>query len=996
MNNISDKNILKYQEKYEEKKKKTEKEKEKEKEKVKDKEKEKHYSNYINNINDEHDIYEDNYSRGKTQSYRSHEYKLEHIMKKKEEYDNNTYWKKKKYKEYSQDKKYNEEYYNKDSSYSYKRKYVQKRNEHNIPDNYDNCSEFSMERVNLNDDEEDYDKHYYLEREDGYKNSRKYKLSEKKYSPYDNEKMRKYSHYDDKSFNMHIYYKKKFTYHNDMNNSDYMNKTYVESKYRNDFSDNYKKRYNNDFEDYKKDSFYRKRKISPSKTNRDDNNMDKNYIMSRKEYISYESSTKRRRSNNNSVISHYEYDRPFEKKSTNTMDNDKNNISYKKENKNDNIKSVYNDVRDKNLEVVSNQSIKEEYKNEEISSSHEAEKKNERKYNYENEHKDILTSGDIKKHLFKEEFKENSSKRKSYSINKISRKSSSKIYNRENKEYEQDKETFDHINYYRYKSNYHDEYDKFEKYNYREKGKERRDYELYNENYKSYKYKKQYDDKYNYYKDDYNYKNVYHYESSDHDDNKDEYYSYHSSDHESEETENKKVEHVQVNNKIIINLDEDTNYEYWLDSNTSSDDDYDNNNNNNHHRSNEEKYICLKFRDSNVRKFVLNNQLDNKKVEYNSTTNMDSITKKNEKHINDHNNDNNIIDDKLLCLIKKRHDSAYNKEDQDATEKNKGIDDINIYKYINKNEKMYLSKELEEKILLDEGHSEKYKRLNETIQTKDNYEYFENLYQNKIKNSEIDLKKKKKYPSNNYITNNNIFVYNKESKYEKKYDENNLKNDIFDIYLKDTKKETFQDELKDDNIIHLSNNNKCTENKSLNSPSGDEFDEYINKKHNKGNTEIYNKYDEIEKKSIINEKTKEINETYMHSLNNNDNKIKQNSDNDEVGNVDCVSDLNDFPEYINNIINNMSSTYKVNENIDLLNLKERKSFRIPKFFHFIDNITNTNNFLYYLQKRKEASRKWKVIARNILHKEMQLLLETIHYDKYENKIDFIINSLKSL
>ncbi|ETW43184.1 hypothetical protein PFAG_02484 [Plasmodium falciparum Santa Lucia] len=92
----------------------------------------------------------------------------------------------------------------------------------------------------------------------------------------------------------------------------------------------------------------------------------------------------------------------------------------------------------------------------------------------------------------------------------------------------------------------------------------------------------------------------------------------------------------------------------------------------------------------------------------------------------------------------------------------------------------------------------------------------------------------------------------------------------------------------------------------------------------------------------------------------------------------------------------MSSTYKVNENIDLLNLKERKSFRIPKFFHFIDNITNTESFLNYLQKRKEASRKWKIIARNILHKEMQLLLETIHYDKYENKIDFIINSLKSL
>ncbi|MBZ2160295.1 hypothetical protein K1I93_09595, partial [Streptococcus australis] len=42
---------------------------------------------------------------------------------------------------------------------------------------------------------------------------------------------------------------------------------------------------------------------------------------------------------------------------------------------------------DKNLEVLSNHNIKEEYKNEEISSSHESEKKYERKYNYEKEHK---------------------------------------------------------------------------------------------------------------------------------------------------------------------------------------------------------------------------------------------------------------------------------------------------------------------------------------------------------------------------------------------------------------------------------------------------------------------------------------------------------------------------------------------------------------------------------------------------------------------------------
>ncbi|ETW27472.1 hypothetical protein PFFCH_05074 [Plasmodium falciparum FCH/4] len=515
MNNISDKNILKYQEKYEEQKRKTEKEKEKEKVKEKEnvkeseKEKEKQNSNYINNINDEHDIYEDNYSRGKTQSYRSYEYKLEHIMKKKEEYDNNTYWEKKKYKEYSQDKKYNKEYYNKDSSYSYKRKNVpKKRNEDNIPDYYDNYSEFSMERVNLNEDEEDYDKNYFMERGDGYKNSRKYKLSEKKYSPYDNERMKKYSHYDDKAFNMNIYYKKKFTYHNDMNNYDYMNKTGEESKYRNDFSDYYRKRYNNDdLEDYKQDNFYRKRKISPSIINRDDTNMDKNYIMSRKEYISYESSTKRRRSNNNNVISHYEFDKPCEKRSTDTVDNYKNNIRYKKENKNDNTKSVYNSVGDKNLEVLSNHNIKEEYKNEEISSSHESEKKYERKYNYEKEHKykdkdknkDVLTSGDIKKNSFKEEFKENSSKRKSYSVNKISRKSSSKMYNKENKEYEQEKETFDQRNYYKNKSNYHHEYDKFEKYNYREKGNER-DYELYDEDYKAYKNRKQYDNKYDYYK----------------------------------------------------------------------------------------------------------------------------------------------------------------------------------------------------------------------------------------------------------------------------------------------------------------------------------------------------------------------------------------------------------------------------------------------------------------------------------------------------------------
>ncbi|SBS96373.1 conserved Plasmodium protein, unknown function [Plasmodium malariae] len=108
----------------------------------------------------------------------------------------------------------------------------------------------------------------------------------------------------------------------------------------------------------------------------------------------------------------------------------------------------------------------------------------------------------------------------------------------------------------------------------------------------------------------------------------------------------------------------------------------------------------------------------------------------------------------------------------------------------------------------------------------------------------------------------------------------------------------------------------------------------------------------------------------------------------------CMKEFENLPEYIKNIINNMNSSYEMNEDIDMLNLNSVKSFRIPKFSILADHITNTNNFLKFFEKRKVAKKKWKNITRNILRQEFEILSFSVSYHVNEAKIDYITNSLK--
>ncbi|CAA9987504.1 conserved Plasmodium protein, unknown function [Plasmodium knowlesi strain H] len=109
-----------------------------------------------------------------------------------------------------------------------------------------------------------------------------------------------------------------------------------------------------------------------------------------------------------------------------------------------------------------------------------------------------------------------------------------------------------------------------------------------------------------------------------------------------------------------------------------------------------------------------------------------------------------------------------------------------------------------------------------------------------------------------------------------------------------------------------------------------------------------------------------------------------------------VPEFGSIPNYINEIIKNMNSSYEINEPIDMLNLKAGKSFRTPELLHFVKQMTSTKSFLNFLEKRKEAQRKWKMVARNIVHEEFKILSDSISSDVIDAKIKYLTNSLRSL
>ncbi|ANQ07441.1 Uncharacterized protein PCOAH_00016860 [Plasmodium coatneyi] len=109
-----------------------------------------------------------------------------------------------------------------------------------------------------------------------------------------------------------------------------------------------------------------------------------------------------------------------------------------------------------------------------------------------------------------------------------------------------------------------------------------------------------------------------------------------------------------------------------------------------------------------------------------------------------------------------------------------------------------------------------------------------------------------------------------------------------------------------------------------------------------------------------------------------------------------IPELGTIPNYINEIIKNMNSSYEINEPIDMLNLKAGKSFRAPKLLHVVKQMTSTKSFLNFLERRKEAQKKWKMVARNIVHEEFKILSDSISSDVIDAKIKYLTSSLRSL
>ncbi|CAG9480601.1 unnamed protein product [Plasmodium vivax] len=109
-----------------------------------------------------------------------------------------------------------------------------------------------------------------------------------------------------------------------------------------------------------------------------------------------------------------------------------------------------------------------------------------------------------------------------------------------------------------------------------------------------------------------------------------------------------------------------------------------------------------------------------------------------------------------------------------------------------------------------------------------------------------------------------------------------------------------------------------------------------------------------------------------------------------------VPEWGTIPNYINEIIKNMNNSYEINEPIDVLNLKAGKSFRVPELLHLVKEMTSTKSFLDFLERRKEAQKKWKMVARNIMHEEFKLLSDSISRDVLDAKIKFLTSSLRSL
>ncbi|KJP87483.1 hypothetical protein AK88_02915 [Plasmodium fragile] len=109
-----------------------------------------------------------------------------------------------------------------------------------------------------------------------------------------------------------------------------------------------------------------------------------------------------------------------------------------------------------------------------------------------------------------------------------------------------------------------------------------------------------------------------------------------------------------------------------------------------------------------------------------------------------------------------------------------------------------------------------------------------------------------------------------------------------------------------------------------------------------------------------------------------------------------VPEFGSIPNYINEIIKNMNSSYEINEPIDMLNLKAGKSFRTPELLQVVNQMTSTKSFLNFLDRRKEAQKKWKMVARNLVHEEFKILSDSISRDVIDAKIKFLTSSLRSL